>query len=289
MAAVPVASQQDPRFSDARLNYNLIVPFQKQGGAYVIDEDTSVRTAYLRQCMVRRLADMMVASDDRAQGVFDRLTSGNPDVGLVFVPLIQRVRESFQAAGLDKRPLEQRLKLAAELSDILLANFDIDGVQVGSAMRPWKGPAEWAGKPATAYLDNVLKRMREAAAAKGDPDAMEAYFASRPYIIEANANRPAGQKYRIRKPSDLNDFIVAEYASNNDVNATDRIETVMVDLGLYQDTGSDWNGSLPETFDCASTNLIAGIALYLFKFLDPAVPAEERAKNPFLKRLAQGL
>ena len=230
---VPAASRTSPAFTDPRLRPNLIASIAGAEAGRTADEDSVLVTRYLQACFVSRLEAVLGA--DGADGVAERLAGARlivPALKAVLLDLVTELRAAAQASGADQADAAVRGRLARLMAHRLLARMDLGGVMIDPTFAPrYPGPPE----PAQAAMVDVLRQIREAAAARLATDP--AFFDARPYL--------AGTGVRIRRGADLPDFCVDAYLIPDDPEGLEKNGRVMADLGFAIDTqGADQKARL---------------------------------------------
>ncbi len=252
-----------PETRDGRLSYPLFARTDRED-AGAIDEDTAAMNRYVRQGLTSRFLNVLRnARAARAAGGVDdaALISGFfPDADQVLSPAITAFLGELLGAIIaeaDKNAAigpEDYPELAKRLADAVFARGpDLAAIEVTLETytpedRELAKTMQYGLGPALANMTTLLKELRLAvvAAQRGKtPAEVEAFYAAKPYIQTANRLRPAGAvPYRIRKASDLADFMAEEYVplvrgqaydaepslTNGDI--MDLSRAVFADLGL---------------------------------------------------------
>jgi hypothetical protein len=239
--------------ADPRLAYDLLPAGLPS--SLVIDEDTAQVTRYVRDACRGTIAKF-VLTDDVETTVNDVVTEAADALVGPLTDLIREFRGVSAEVGLDKAPPADVQRVAGRMTDVVLDHLALDEVKLQKAYwDDWTGPEE----PAIPALVDVMRQVREATTAKLAADP--AFFEKQPYLAGANAARPAGTPaYAIRKPADLNAFIVNALVIPNAHHT--ETEEVFTSVGLppYQSL----------RMYTAVNNYIAVIALTLFANTDGA-------------------
>ncbi len=209
--------------SDRRLAYDLLPA--GAGASLVIDEDTAQVTRYMREALRGTIAKF-VLTDDVETTVADVVDDAAEGLIAPLTALIREFRGVSGEVGLDRAPPAEVQRVATRMTDVLLAHLDLEAVKLTQAYWPdWKGPEE----PAIPALIDIMRRVREASTAKLTADA--AFFERQPYLAAANAALPAGRPpFAIRKPADLNEFLVQALVIPNKHH--DETEAIFTSIGV---------------------------------------------------------
>jgi hypothetical protein len=205
VAAVPGTSETDPKLSDRRLQYSVLT---RPSGARAIDEDTALTTRYLRAVFNNKVQaffqNMLVASD------------------LALKPYPQGFRDMIakaKAAKISQMPEPRQRVLYQRATRILMAMIELDATK-----------AELSQDLALPKMVSILREFREAAGKKLAADP--AHFTKASYITE----QPLwGCYYVIKKPSDINDFLVTKYLAIGDELNLNKTTPILTDLGVPLD------------------------------------------------------
>ncbi|MDB5099869.1 MAG: hypothetical protein JWM80_4290 [Cyanobacteria bacterium RYN_339] len=196
---------------DARLVYDH-VGSPAEGADVAIDEDSAQASRYLLGAFRGKLAAILAAPniDDPAfRTELFKDTHITPEVANFVWPVAHQFIDRVKAAGV---PPARYPEAAGHAAEALLRVVKLEDILVDRANTDYKvGPANETSLEA---LKAVFKLTREQVAALGTPDQVEAYFAKQDYLIAANAARPGLPPYKIRKSSDIGDFLVERYFSN---------------------------------------------------------------------------
>lgn len=205
VAAVPGTSETDPKLSDRRLQYSVLT---KPSGARAIDEDTALATRYLRAVF-----------NNKVQAFFQNMLKAS-DVALQ--PYPQGFRDMIakaKAMKISEMPEPRQRVLYQRATRLLMAVIELDAAK-----------AELSQDPALPTMVSILREIREAAGRKLAADP--AHFAQASYIKE----QPLwGCYYVIKKPSDINDFLVTKYLSIGDELNLNKTAPILADLGVPAD------------------------------------------------------
>lgn len=198
VVAVPPAS---PKI-DLRLSFDLVTA--PRGEAAAIDEDTALASRFMRDFLRGNIARALSAAN--AEGITIKTTAIGPELKAVIEAFFSEVNAESRASGLQQAPAAEIARVAARVSDTVLAHVDLPAILTSPVLSPrWTEPPA----PALAVMVDVLRLAREKATAalRLDPD----FAAKQPYLITANAELPEAERYVIAKPADFGDFIVKEY------------------------------------------------------------------------------
>jgi hypothetical protein len=182
---------QVPNSQDTRLAYNLVTSF---GGTDtgVISEDTAVVSGMLREAFVSRL-ERLFEQNQSAEGGFESLLPAG--AGALAGPMLKDLNDAITAGKVAELDPVRRRALARKTADQLLAFVDLSTVEMPTG-----------GAKVVPALVAVLREVREAATNKMRADAD--YFTKQEVLISANAGLSADQAFTIKKPADLNDFLL---------------------------------------------------------------------------------
>jgi hypothetical protein len=205
VAAVPGTSEADPKLTDRRLQYSVLT---SPGGARAIDEDTALATRYLRAVFNNKVQaffqSMLVASE----GALKSYPQG-------FRDMIAKAK----AAKVSEMPEPRQRVLYQRATRILMAAIALDGAK-----------AELSQDPALPTMVKILREIREAAGKKLAADPT--HFTRATYIKE----QPLwGCYYVIKKPADINDFLVTKYLSIGDELNLNKTAPILADLDVPAD------------------------------------------------------
>jgi voltage-gated potassium channel Kch len=202
---IAVAKASDPIATDNRAQYNLLVDTAKTdtaapAPAAAIDEDSSVGSQYLRAAFAGRLKDIIVADDaDAAAGELVKALGFSETIKTFLSGSVHELNQASKDAGVPSMAAADIDALSGRLTDILLSYVPVYTIMIDPAKYGKWGPEE----PAFAGMVDVIKQVRLAATAKmaADPKAFD------------NAPWMAGAPFpkEIKKPSDVCDFVVANY------------------------------------------------------------------------------
>jgi hypothetical protein len=188
---------------DARLVYPLVVS-PEAAQDRVIDEDTATVTRYLRQCMVaffsRQLGGTGMSGDSEAFAKGLRIP---PALAAFALPALGEFRKAAEARNTMAMDMPARRLIAQRVTDTLLAKIKLTEMIIDPALYPQQDKPE----SAITVMTDTMRQLRVAAGQKmaGDPD----YFSKQDFM------KKAVQKWEIKKPSDLNEFLVGEYMAND--------------------------------------------------------------------------
>jgi hypothetical protein len=221
---------------DARLVYDH-VGSPPAGQELAIDEDTAQASRYLLGAFKGKLAAILAAPDldDPAfrASVLEG-THATPELGNFLWPVAHTFVDRVKAAGI---PPERYEEAAGHAAEALLRTVKLEDIPVDRTNANWKGgPAD---EKAIDALVSVFKLTREEVARLGNPEAVEAFFAKQDYMDYANHHLKKGQQpYRIRKHSDVGDFMVEQYFSalaQGDVQFAGNVFFSLLPPGTTQD------------------------------------------------------
>ena len=233
--------------SDPRLAYDLLPA--NATDALVIDEDTAQVTRYVREACRGTIAKFILTddvektvadiADDAAAGLVEPLTA-----------LVREFRGLSGEVGLDRASAADKERVAARMTDVILAHVDLESVKLTQAYWPdWLGPEE----PAIPALIDIMRRVREATTRTLTADA--GFFERQAYLARANEELPEGQPpFAIRKPADLNHFLVQAFVIPNKHHT--ETEAVFESIALEKEQS--------QRLYAAVNNYIGVIAMTLF-------------------------
>ena len=230
-----------PGSQDPRLALDLVASSASRAPLRV-DETTTVITGYMRRSLVARLEEKVMPDPCQPPAVTDSPSSqGFAIVALALQPELEQ--PAFQ--GLTRAA---RRRVLGRVADVALANVDLAAIPTARSLAPRsKGEG-----PAYALLAGVLADVEAKAAER--LRAQADYFDGRPAIQLANRAHPA-RPVVLRKPADVAEFIVDEFATSSDGEVLRRAEAVFADLGL--------DPALKEELQLAGGSVFAGMVPYL--------------------------
>jgi hypothetical protein len=191
--------------TDTRLIYPLVVS-PEAATDRVIDEDTATVTRYLRQCMVaffsRQLDGTGMTGDSEAFAKGLRIP---PALAALALPALGEFRKAAEARNTKALDMPARRAIAQRVTDTLLAKIKLSEMVIDPAIYKDQPKPE----SAIGVMTDTMRQMRLAAGKKmaGDPD----YFSKQDFM------KKAVQTWQIKKPSDLNEFLVGEYMANDNL------------------------------------------------------------------------
>jgi hypothetical protein len=237
---------------DGRLVYDH-VGSPKEGAEVAIDEDSAQASRYLLGAFKGKLAAILAAPniDDPAfRTDLFKDTAVTPAVADFLWPVAHRFIDRVKAAGV---PANRYPEAAGRAAEALLRTVSLEDIPVDRTNTHYiAGPAD---ETSLAALVAVFKQAREQVAALGTPDQAEAYFAKQDYMVTANAERAAKglAPYRIRKSSDVGDFLVDRYFSS--VKSQDTNAAGPVLWSLHPDTIEDHDVSVLNHLYAAASGI----------------------------------
>jgi hypothetical protein len=220
MAGWPGMSKDDPLLKNPRLQYSLVVAPQALT-AVEVNENTSLITRYIRETFQNKFvfyfnSDVVVNGSTQNDDLV-------PDV--LKVPAEALKTELRTAIDAAKIPPANVPELARQSADLLISQLDLGGMKIEKLLNP-----DYPEDPVMPTIIGIVELMQNAAGARL-AEGMK--FEDRPYVKEANAARPEGQKYQFLKASDVCEFIVKEYFGKNFVQF-EKSKAVWADLGLTE-------------------------------------------------------
>ena len=247
--AVPGESASDPRLSDPRLRLGVIVNPQKPKQA-VIDEDTASLSRYMLLSLINRIERIFEMDDITA--ATELLVSTMPELPAVLKQVLAGALGELKAVADEaefKRMTDRdKQRFLHNLTDMIVAHVvdpDLDElpVKANHLTRFTAAVPPIENRAAAAVFLEIIAHMRPFVQAKLNTDP--AYFEKRDYMIKANAHlqqtRPGATPYAIKRSSDITDFIVRAYLSQNyedgqvsglEVDTTDgAADIVFTDIG----------------------------------------------------------
>ena len=226
-ASTPGASRDDAVLNDARLHYGVLPVVSGGADSALIDEDTARVSGYLRTAFRDTLEGMMeVASPDYKPGaVFGTWLKGSSG-GLV-EPIVMELVRAMVAAKTPSMTPAARRALADRLSGAVAAETDWTSAMVDKTIPGW-APEE--DETAMAAMLDLMRQGREKAAEK--MVAEPGFFDEAVWLLDANRFSDGGEPFAIRKPSDLNDFLVRAYIGPNEPGSTEKVRVVYAAIGV---------------------------------------------------------
>lgn len=211
LAAVPARRVDDPLLNDTRLRYNYMTDLNSKPADNTINEDTTLAFEYLRQIFMRRLGEGL------AQGKID--VASTSDSALVR-QLAQELNDAMVEARTATLDEPARTELARRCVGMLfeqgmMKHFYTADFKVKVADAISKDKAKFSGKPgdtlASVVLRDVLVEIRTRATdamRRGVDLNQKAYVKAE--IARATVGHPL-HGFVIRRPADLNEFVVHAY------------------------------------------------------------------------------
>ena len=214
------AATADPVRQDPRLRYTQLVTAEAE--APVLDEDASVVTRYVRTSYLKRVRDALTSPDIEATAATLIETLHVHKLAQeLFKTTLRRLNEASFDAGLPDKGDAAVEAASQRVTDVLLSYVDFDALEVDPKNVRLDGQGEV--ELAVPALQDVLRRLREGAAAKMRTDA--AYFEQQAYI--QGASKPTV----IKRPSDFADFFVDEILLA-EADQGDLADQLFADMGL---------------------------------------------------------
>ncbi|HEY9722918.1 MAG TPA: hypothetical protein V6D47_12980, partial [Oscillatoriaceae cyanobacterium] len=246
VAGVPGKSASDPLVTDPRLQYTVLAAMSASGTPE-IDEDTATLTRYLRSTMRARLDALLqpaLIASSASDTALLKIPNIPPAEQTVINAYADVLRNEVKSApfftGVEKTDTPHVLQLAQRISDSLVAQIDLNKVNLDPAMaKGWTMASANSNQGVMKLMLDEMRLIRGAADAKLAENPH--YFDDKPYITAANLSLPAGAaQYQILKGSDLCDFIVNYYYASSDAKFGLTSRAVIEDLGLAcDDTTAD--------------------------------------------------
>ncbi|MDB5096343.1 MAG: hypothetical protein JWM80_764 [Cyanobacteria bacterium RYN_339] len=209
-----------PGSKDPRLALHVIMP-AREGGR--VDEASAAVTANIRLLIGTALASLTSTPLARvAAGLLDALSNVNAEgvTGLLTAQL-GAYKQATEDAGAARLPLHRQQEMALLATDVMFADLDLAKLQTPD------------GRPTIAAMAALLAKANAAAAAAVPAGQdIETFFATKPYIIAANQLRNPIDRFRIRKPGDMGDFVVRQYLSRPTTASFQSLDHVFYDLAL---------------------------------------------------------
>jgi hypothetical protein len=204
-----------PDTKDARLAYQVVSEFGSEA-AGVISEDTALVTSYYTEAFVSRLERMF--EQDQEGDLFGLRV---PEAMKALVaPLAGEVRQAITKAGAASMTRTQRRALARKATDALLAYVPLSTVRFKDG-----------GDLALPKLVEALHEFRLAATKKMQDQGAE-YFNQQVYVQQANHERDEADRFVIKRPSDLNDFVLRRYLTTTESGVSRGIIEVLASIDL---------------------------------------------------------
>ncbi|MDB5097724.1 MAG: hypothetical protein JWM80_2145 [Cyanobacteria bacterium RYN_339] len=248
-----------PDSADPRLAYGLVAD-PKAGGAQRFDEESALASNYVRSVVYQ-----LFVGGTGAEGDLDTLDARLQVLPPTYRGLVKTGLEPFLASlrgvDLSKLSLPRRRRGLRRYADAVVARIDLGAIQtlpllaVPSDPINHPVPALPAG-PAIPALVAALQEIDQAAGARLAADP--AYFAGKPYVVEANFHRAAVglPPVAIRRPSDLGRFTSEEYEGATSGGRIHSAWAVLVDLGLSK--------SKDDLLHAIYQSIFVGIAQQMF-------------------------
>ncbi|MDB5097260.1 MAG: hypothetical protein JWM80_1681 [Cyanobacteria bacterium RYN_339] len=204
---------------DTRLAVDLLARSVNAQGL-LVDEGTTVITTYLRRTMASRLAE--VFDPDPCHPVNDHGSASGEAIRIG----LNSYESLFLAPEFKGLPREARRRVLIRFADAVIANLDVEGVQIATGLEPG---AKITGA-ALPVLKQILHTLEAAAAERlnANPKA----FDDATSVKIANLDRNGAPPVQVRTPTDLSEFLVGDFLSTNDLKRADLGKGIMLGLGL---------------------------------------------------------
>ncbi len=218
-----------PGQADPRLAYDLVSrPGAADGFATVVDEDTAIATRYLRRAFARKLEAVLDSASGDDAALVRALVAGSqasPALAALARQTLSDFRARALAAGV---PKAGHHALAERATDVLIGRIAVEEITLDVVNTAWKGDAD---EPSLGAMRAILRRLREAAAAKLQADP--AFFDAKTYVVKANALQPAGTPpLRVRKAADLGEILVDVFFAGLDAASLQYVTDAFIDLQI---------------------------------------------------------
>lgn len=218
-----------PRTADERQRFALLAAVGAEQEA-TLDEDTALVTRAVREVFAGRLAATFTEDPARVACILASSQSLDPALKELLLTMVTDLHAAAVAAGVSATPDQAGAVrvLAQRCADALLAPLDLTAIEVPDKGNASDAPPNTVGRPALTVLTEVLREGRQGAIERMSADPR--FFETQPYLATANACDPG--RYAIRKPADVNDFVIAEYLVNNSDPGLFLASAVFNSLGL---------------------------------------------------------
>lgn len=204
-----------PETKDARLAYQVVSAFGGEAPG-VISEDTALMTSYYTEAFVSRLERMF--EQDQAGNLFGQAVPAA--LKALVDPLVAEVKAANAKAKVTEMTPTQRRALARKATDALLAYVPLETVTFKES-----------GELVLPKLVETLHEFRLAAGKKMTAEGAD-YFDKQPYVVAANVGRAEADRYVIKRPSDLNDFVLRRYLTTTESGVSRGIIEVLTSIDL---------------------------------------------------------
>lgn len=222
---------------------HLVLSVFARGGAGParIDEETARTTNFLRHVLAQRLLaiftlDPAETEEAAAEGLKGDPTPAERMAAALGGTGVAAITDALKRVGALAMPPERQYELALLMADRLLVEIDYEHMTLGPIDASYVDPGAKAaleGKNALDEVQGFFRRLTAAAAARLEGQAdPSAWFAARPWLIEANLRKAPAQRQRLTRPQELGDFVVHEYLGANDQEAFEKVHEVIHDFGL---------------------------------------------------------
>jgi hypothetical protein len=247
LVAVPGKSADDPVLQNPRLSFTMLADSARASEHQDFDEIAAATTKGLRKSLLSRLRAILFAeSMDSVQSIFDQW--GAPD--FFKAELFKQFGDLNQAIKDNKRQHPEAVWsedderfLSQQVLDIIYANVKLEDI----ALHPLTG---YKGKntKVIAGMRLAMSRMFPAAAAHL-ADAKQRFAAKQAPLDE----RDHTSLTAIEKPSDLLDYMIDQFLSQNRSDAFDKIDALNRDVLQVHDPDE---GTFGDYLNMASVSLV---------------------------------
>ena len=255
-----------PGTRDTRLAVDLVTrPVAVEGGL-VVDDSTTVITAYMRRAIVARLEEVTTPDPCSLEGApadsFSK-SSFQTVAGLLADPL--------DTDAFKRLPRASRLRVLTRYADAALAGMtDLEAVEI----QPSLARGVRVSGPALPVLRAQLAEVERAAARRLAESPT--YFDDRPYVTLMGRIHPNEPIVSIRKPADLSEFMVPAFMTSAAKGALQRMELLLLDLGLDTGAVEDLQAAAGSVFVNAAATLIDPDTVERMRGVLKAAIADER-------------
>jgi hypothetical protein len=238
---IPAAEQANvlvltnvPATTDVRQHYDLLVPTQSKS-SQVLDEDTALVSRYVRTAFVSRLAHLLVDDPNVAICAIDSADVYTGPLATAMTDLVRQIHNAALKAGVHGNPVTDPAvrALATRCADVTLARLDLSTFKLDKTTSPYWGEhnPHQIPQPVTEAMVTVLKAVREKATFRLATEP--GFFEQEPYFKTAVACKPVA--YSIKKPADVNTFIVDEFMSTNTADAIEWAKQILLSMDVGED------------------------------------------------------
>jgi hypothetical protein len=220
-----------PQTTDPRQQYAVVAP--KEGSDAVIDEDTGLSSRQIQEIFAGRFSQWMVGDPASWLCIISGSSSLPEITRQALTAALTDIHDHAVAAGVTADPAMAPAvrALSWRCAGLILAKLDLSTIKLGSGDTSWgKTPAE-TPQPALEAVTHVFRVAREAATPKLAADPK--FFDQQPYFKLANACAPG--RYQIKRPSDLNAFLMREYLTDGTDPGLYWCSQVFLSIGADQD------------------------------------------------------